>query len=295
MSYTEYLRRKAATSEKVIDYQPKKVDASQFITQQRLAASTVFSLTTRKGVVANFNDPSTTGTTSKLVALTSTTKTSGGRVPDASSFTAYVGGNAIDSDLKNGSAITKFVLPANIPASLCTNSYVNGPAAPKSAGDWVRANAPCTNCREPHNPNEVGPAIFVGDTIAPNRSIGVTTTYVKDANGTFLGDNRVDHTANSANNCDRVILTHPADSPHNTTWAPRPTHGMGGIPVFTVPRPDDARKVGAYDYKDRQKYVEKHHGNDLNVNPRRVPTKFVPTNNAPAHLKINDPRGSRVV
>lgn len=294
MSYTEYLRRKAATSQKVIDYQPRKVDASQFIAQQRLAASTIFSLTSRKGVISNVNDPSGTGTTSKPVALTSTVKTSGGRVPDASSFTAYLGGNAIDSDLKNGPATTKFVLPANIPASLCTNTYVNGPAAPKSAGDWVRANAPCTNGREPHNANELGPSLFVGDTIAPNRSVGLTTTYVTDANGTYLGINRVDNTANAVTNCDRVIHTHPADTPHNDRWAPRPAHGMGGIPVFAVPRPGDARKVGAYDYKDRQKYVEKHHGNDLNVNPRRVPTEFVPTNRAPAHLKINDPRGSRV-
>jgi hypothetical protein len=41
---------------------------------------------------------------------------------------------------------------------------------------------------------------------------------------------------------------------------------------------------------DHLKYVEKHHGNDGNVNPRRVPTKYQIPAGAPAHLKINDPK-----
>lgn len=263
MSYTEYLRRKAASSEKIIDHQPKKVDASQFIAQQRLSASTVFNLTNRKGVITNVSDPSGTGTTSSLKSVTPTTKVSGGRVPDASMYTAYLGGNAIDEDLKEGARTTKYVLPANLPASLCTTSFLNGPTAPKSAGDWTRSQAPCNSCREPHNANEVGPALFVDNTIRLKHLVGCCANEIADA-----------------------IHTHPADVPHNVDYQARPAKSK--IPVFTVPSPSDARKVGGLDYKFHQKYVEGHHGNDLNVNPRRVPTKYLPQI-APAQLKINDP------
>ena len=266
MSYTEYLRRKADSSQKIIDYQPKKVDASQFIAEQRLKASTVFNLNGRRGVINNGSDPSNTGTTSTAKAAQSVTKVAGGRVPDASTFTAYAGGNAIDEDLKNGVPNTRFVLPANLPANLCTNTFLNGPAAPKSAGDWTRSQAPCVNGREPHNANELGPALFVDNTIRLKNLVGCCTNEISEANH-----------------------THPANVPHNTQWAPRPQHGMGGIPVFTVPSPSDARKVGDRNPRNIP-YVEKHHGNDSNVNPRRVPTDFVPTSRAPAHLKINDPQ-----
>ena len=260
MSYTEYLRRKAATSQKIIDYQPRKVDASQFIAQQRLAASTVFNLTTRKGVITNVNDPSGTGTTSNLKAITPTTKASGGRVPDASSFTAYMGGNAIDQDLIGGARTTKYVLQPNIPASLCTSSYVNGPTAPKSAGDWVRSQAEC--CGEAHNQNELGPALFVDNTIRLKHLTGCCSNEITKANH-----------------------THPADVPHNVDYQARPAKSK--IPVFTVASPDDARKVG--DFNPRKlPYIERKHGNDLNVNPRRVPIKYIPQI-APAHLRINDP------
>lgn len=265
MSYTEYLRRKADSSQKIIDYQPKKVDASQFIAQQRLQASTVFNLSSRKGVINNVSDPSGTNTTSNLKSVTPTTKVSGGRVPDASTFTAYAGGNAIDEDLKGGLRNTKFVLPANLPASLCTNSFLNGPAAPKSAGDWVRSQAPCNNGREPHNPNEVSPPLFVDNTIRLKHLVGCTTNEITDANH-----------------------IHPAEGPHNTEYIARPAKSK--IPVFTVPSPSDARKVGAYDYKDHQKYVEKHHATNIVTSFPRVPRKYQIPGQPPAQLKINDPR-----
>lgn len=471
MSYTEYLRRKAAATPKVVDT-TVRTDASTMTMRIRLAANNEFALNARQGVINNGSDPSNTGTTSSSKAAQMTTKGSGGRIPDASSFTSFVGGQAIDKDggpffraqryvlnsntagslsgcaivdepspalpsgtvlgtitstttllSANGTTLTVGVAPYTIGsnqknfapstitisgaisrvvftsftasagnvtastlftagiqigtsitvsggtssagnrgvftvtsfvpntsvtyanpsgiteattaivtftspnngtynvvsvlgpylftvtgASVITDGTVNGTTtlalvSRGTSSSTVRQDAgqiamAAQACRypstEPHIQSELGPSLFVGDTIAPNRSVGLTTTYVTDANGTYLGVNRVDNTANAVTNCDRVIHTHPADTPHNDRWAPRPAHGMGGIPVFAVPRPGDARKVGAYDYKDRQKYVEKHHGNDQNVNPRRVPTKFVPTNRAPAQLKINDPRGSRV-
>jgi hypothetical protein len=58
------------------------------------------------------------------------------------------------------------------------------------------------------------------------------------------------------------------------------------IPASTT-SPDDARKVGAA--LRNIPYVEKHHGNDLGVNPKRPFVRYQIPANSPAHLKINDP------
>jgi hypothetical protein len=290
MSYAEYLRRKADTSQKVIDYQPRKVDASQFIMQQRLQASTLFALSGREGVINNVSDPSNTGTTSNPKAAQSVMKVSGGRVPDASTFTAYLGGNAIDEDLKGGARNTKYILPANLPSELCTNSFLNGPAAPKSAGDWVRLQAPCVNNREPHDANELGPALFV-DTTNTIKNYNLPqnkTTYQISQDCLQCGNNKT-ISGTTCSFCVGANHTHPADVPHNTRWAARPLHGMGGIPVSTVPSPSDARKVGDRNPRNLA-YVEKHHGSGLTTTFPRVPRKYQIPGQPPAQLKINDPR-----
>lgn len=291
MSYTEYLRRKADTSQKVIDYQPRKVDASQFITQQRLKASVLFRLNGREGVINNVSDPSNTGTTSTQKAAQGVVKAAGGYVPDASMFTAYAGGNAIDQDQNQPARNTKYVVSANLPSSLCTNTFLNGRAAPKSAGDWVRSQAPCINDREPHNANELGPALFV-DTTNTIKNYNLPqnkTTYQISQDCLQCGNNKT-ISGTTCTFCIGANHTHPADTPHNTRWARRPAHGMGGIPVSSVPSPSDARKVGNYDYKDHQKYVEKHHATNLTTTFARVPRKYVIPGQPPAQLKINDPR-----
>jgi hypothetical protein len=286
MSYTEYLRRKAQTTPKIIDTRIN-TDASMFTMTKRLAASSSFSTTNRKAVISNTLDPHVVP--GNLVALQSTTKVSGGRVPDASSFTAYMGSVAIDADYKNGYPTGKVTLPANLPTTLCTTSFVNGPTPQRSASDWVRSQVCTVACRQPHTATELGPPIWVGDTIAPNRSVGVTTTYVRDTNGTYLGVNRVDITPTTGD-CDRVIHTHPAVTPY-ASWSARPT--KIGNPVYTVPSPSDARKVGDYN-PSKVPYVEKHHGNDLKVQRRAVPFKYQIPKGAPAHLKINDPQVPKV-
>lgn len=283
MSYTEYLRRKAQAAPKIIDTRIN-TDASMFTMTKRLAASSVFSTTSRKGVISNTLEPGVVPT--NLKALQSTTKASGGRVPDASSFTAYRGSVSIDADYANGYPNGKVTLTNKLPADLCTTAFINGPVAPKSASDWVRSQVCTVSCREPHTATELGPPVWVGDTIEPNRSVGITTSYVLDTNGTYLGVNRVDNTVNTTSNCDRTIHTHPTPKPR-PSWNPRPT--KIGNPVYTVPSPSDARKVGDYN-PTKIPYVEKHHGNDLKVQRRAVPFKYQIPAGAPAHLKINDPQ-----
>lgn len=300
MSYTEYLRRKAAAAPKIIDTTVRS-DASTITMRRRLQANQEFFTSTRQGVITNVNDPSNTGTNAVIKAPTATTKLNGGRIPDASMFTAFVGGNAINEDGGVFQRAQRYVTNSNTAGSISSCVVIPEPVpytgtgaytanmVPQNASNTIRAREFCIQpSTEPHIQNELGKSLYVGDDIAPNRSIGVTVTNMVDTNGTYLGVNRTDNVPTASVLCPRVNHTHPANVPHNDYQA-RPLKGNGGIPVFTVPSPDDARKVGAYDYKDRQKYVEKKHGNDLNVNPRRVPTKYQIPAGSPAHLKINDP------
>jgi hypothetical protein len=269
MSYTEFLRRKAAAAPKIIDTTVRS-DASTITMRRRLQANREFFTTTRQGVITNVSDPSGTGTSNKLKSATVTTKASGGRVPDASMFTAFVGGDAINADGGIFQTAQRYVTNSNTAGSISACVAIDEPTpstVPKNASQITLEKQ---NCRqpstEPHIQNELGGPLFVDDTI------------------------RIKHLASCCDNdnpINKAIHTHPTDVPHNLYQA-RPLKGSGGIPVFTVSSPDDARKVG--DFAPRKiPYVEKHHGNDLNVNRRSVPTKYQIPAGAPAHLKINDP------
>lgn len=301
MSYTEFLRRKAAAAPKIIDTTVRS-DASTITMRRRLQANREFFTSTRQGVITNVNDPSNTGTNAVIKAPTVTTKTSGGRIPDASMFTAFVGGAAINNDGGVFQTARRLVANSNTAGSISNCVAIPEPVpytgtgaytanmVPQNASNRTNTLESCIQpSTEPHRQNEIGPSQYVGDDIAPNRSIGVTVTNIIDANGAYLGVNRTDNVPTAAVLCPRVNHTHPANVPHNDYQA-RPLKGNGGIPVFTVSSPDDARKVGNYNFpRDHHKYVEKHHGNDLNVNPRRVPIKYQIPKGAPAHLKINEP------
>lgn len=241
MSYTEYLRRKAAGSPVVIDRRTN-TDASMYTMRQRHLASSVFFTSNRVGAINNTVDVNTDPQKAPRSYVKAT-----GRVPDASTFTSHSG--AWQLPLAEG----KITLDACCVPTL-------GPA-PKSASDFTREAINC--CTQPHNAGELGPALFVDNTIRLKHVVGCCENEVTKA-----------------------IHTHPAITPY-ASWSPRPEKGAGGIPVYTVASPSDARKVG--DFNPRKiPYVEKHHGNDLNVNPRRVPEPYKLNTGIP-HLKINDP------
>lgn len=241
MSYTEYLRRKAAGSPVVIDRRTN-TDASMYTMRQRHITSSIFFTSNRVGAINNTFDVNT----NPQKAVQSYTKATG-RVPDASTFTSHSG--AWQLPLAEG----KITLDACCVPTL-------GPA-PKSASDFTRDAVNC--CTEPHNANELGPALFVDNTIRLKHVVGCCENEVSKANH-----------------------THPEPTPY-ASWSPRPEKGAGGIPTFTVASPDDARKVG--DFNPRKvPYIENKHGNDLNVNPRRVPGPYKLNTGIP-HLKINDP------
>lgn len=281
MSYTEYLRRKAAAAPVIIDTTPKKVEASLYIANKRMATTSTFFTSARNGVITNVSDPSSTGTSSNLRAPSVTVKANGGRVPDASTFTAYVGGTAIGDKTKAPAGSVRLTANSNAAGSISSCRTILEPAR-FTGGTFGPNNVPMTasgfsntnHCidlgvQEPHIANELGPSLFV-DNMRP---------AVPSSNTCQNGEQAP---------CKPVIHTHPAITPYPVFPNRPPPTPMG--PRLST---DTGRKVGAA--IARVPYVEKHHGNDFNVNPRRPARRYQIPPGAPAQLKINDPQAPRTV
>jgi len=285
MSYTEYLRRKAAAAPVIIDSSPRKVDASHYTTMARMKANATFFTSSRVGVINNVQDPSKTGTHAVSKQVISYTKQAGGRVPDSSTYTSFVGGNAIREDIKadHNPAGGRFLLNSNDPTSLSACVPIAGPT-PFTGGVFAPNNVPMTgsgflnntkHCQElgrvePHTANELGPSLFV-DTMRPAKP--PSNTCVNGA----------------AAPCKPVIHTHPGDKPHNQYQA-RPQRATIG-PEVSKEMP---YKAGGPVPSKHPKYVERKHGNDLSVLRRAYPRRYQIPAGAPAHLKINDPQVPKV-
>jgi hypothetical protein len=327
MSYTEYMNRKKASAPVILDTRPK-MDASTFTRHTRVVAAGNVRMPTKK-VVGNINEmrmSSTRDNNSVKAGVQVTAATGvGGRVPDGSTFSDYVAGLAVDKDYRTGPpGTTKVVLNANpgsVPGGMTSISGCNWDATAignrtfptaalttlpantrspefivaKTGSQVTRDKMDCfQKAPEPHtDPNTpVQPGIhrFIDDTISLNSG-----TY-RIGTGSF---GSTGSTIQSSNNitggCPSAIHAAPEIKPR-AGWSPRPTKGAGGLfnPVVASKevsnRGGAPYKVGSLVPSDHVKYVEKHHGSDWGVNPRRVPTKFQIPAGAPAHLKINDPK-----
>lgn len=283
MSYSEYLRRKAAAAPVIIDPTPKKVDASFYTSKVRMASTVDFGVDgSSYGTTVTFQDRS-----GNLHTATSYKKATG-RPAAASDFTQYTGGQAIGKDIQSGMPAGKVLLNSNSAGSLSACRTVGEPA-PFTGGAFAPNNVPMTgsgflnntkHCQdlgrvEPHTANELGKPLAVLN----------LRTYVPPP-GTDNCQSGIPYP------CQRANHTHPADNPHTQPTNRNPI--KTGVQRFvSVASPDQARKVGNFNPR-KPAYVEKHHGNDLSVNPRRVPTKFQIPAGTPAHLKINDPQVPKV-
>lgn len=298
MSYTEYMNRKKAAAPVILDVRPK-MDASTYTRHQRVvAAANVYAPT--KKVVGNINEmrmSSTRDNSSVKAGVQVTLATGyGGDVPDGSTFSDYAAGRAAEMDYKNGPIIGRVLMNSNDATSIrkCNppiaepSSTISGAFAannvPKTASQLTRDRLACYERQgephtDPNTPLERGVTQFVDDTISLNTgTFRIGTGNHKTTGSTVQSSNAV------TNGCPSAIHSYPAIAPR-ATWSPRPTKGAGGLFVPSITR-DQPRKVGAA--IARPKYVESHHGNDFNVNPRRVPTEYQIPAGAPAHLKIND-------
>ena len=192
-----------------------------------------------------------------------------------SDVNTIVGGRNISPvqySISGGSFVASTGLPTGIPGS-------NGkkPAKYASGSDFIRAKGCALTCVQPHNADELGKPLFVDNTI---RLSAMHAELV----GEGCGENslvRANHTASEGIH----PPSHPSRAVNEHTFMAAPpgfqNKGVGGA------------RIGAY-YNPRSGYVENKHGNDLGVNPRRVPVPFVISSNAPAHLKINNPKFGNV-
>jgi len=290
MSYTEYLNRKKAAAPVILNTQPK-MDASTYIRHQRVVAAAGLYAPTKK-VVGNINEmrmSSTRDNTAVKAGVQVTVATGyGGKVPNGSTFSDYVAGRSAKADYQNGPPVGKVTMNVSGGLTGCVVIAEPTPAKVAKTGSQItRDRLACFQQQgEPHTDPatavQAGVHYFIDDTISLNSgTFRIGTGNHKTTGSTVQSSNNI------TNGCPAADHALPAIKPR-AAWAPRPTKGAGGLIVPSLTPVDHARKVGAA--IARPKYVENHHGNDFNVNPRRVPAPFHIPAGAPAHLKINDPK-----
>lgn len=253
------MRRKDAAAIKIVNTR-ENTDASTHTWKVKMASSTVF-----------FPDGSGIGVVNrpqdlkddKLKKVVSYQKHASGRTPDASQFSQCVAGSALAASLRPANAKST---PTIIVGPCCPD---NGPSIPALTGsDFIRQGLACQAANgQPHNASTVTPPVFVDNTV--RLSMGVLP---------------------GATGCCWPSANHSVKNKSAYPVVPNRPSQAGGqyalIPASTT-SPDDARKVGAA--LRNIPYVEKHHGNDLGVNPKRPFVRYQIPANSPAHLKINDP------
>jgi hypothetical protein len=257
MSYTEYLRRKAAAAPVIVDTR-LKLDASSFTNRVRLAASSDFAMDGQKyGSITNVTDPNSGGNNGNHIhAIASYKKVAGGRVPDASAFTAASGSAAL-ANQQLVPTPRRYLLNSNDAGSLSGCIVIPNPVADKTASSFTNSLISCHQLKgEQHSTNATtypSPPVFVDN----------TTRFCATAN----------HVP-------------PADMPHNTFLTARPA--KSAQPILVTPSPSDARKVGDFNPR-RIPYVEKHHGNEMIGHIQYPKTPYRIPSGTAAQLKINDP------
>jgi len=260
MSYTEYLRRKDASTTKVVSTQ-KPTDASMYIVKVRMAAAQDFASSGARIGAVNSGDYSSMA---PLHQVLSYQKKSGGRTPDASAFTTYRGGQAIGSEIQSGLPTGKVTLAP---------CYTITPTTPaQSSSDFVRKTQGCkVGLGQPHAAATVDKPKFVDNTIRN------------------LGDPAL---------CTVPVPNHGVKSevPHNL-YSARPVPSVKGN---LAPGKDLGAFGGNSNYKPGAalRRPQNYHicKEDTNVGTtliKPLARKYQIPANTPSHLKINDPIGPR--
>lgn len=249
------MRRKDAAAIKIVSTR-ENTDASTHTWKVKMASSTVFSRDGSSIGVINRPQDLKDDTLKQVLSYKKAT----GKNRDASQFSQCAAGSALSASL----------LPANakpdptVIVGPCT--IIPPPVSYLSSSDFIRNRTACQVANgERHDADTVTPPVFVDNTI--RLSVGIVPCATAASH--------VIHDIKQEN----AFPTHPN----------RPSQAGGQYALIGPSRtsPDDARKVGAA--LRNIPYVEKHHGNDLNVNPKRPFVRYQIPKGSPAHLKINDP------
>lgn len=271
MSASEYLRRKMAKSQFIVNT-VRPTDSSMQTLKVKHAAARVFALGGDiKGTTLESSDLQTSGGKSVRSYVKQT-----GRSADASSFTSFKAAFAIDNDAasRRGKLVTEGCLSNSVFPEPQTFTTGLRTATTVSTNSSTRVHSVAT-CYETlptaHNNGDkvVDKPKFVDNTISLN---GYNQTVCST-----LSQN-----VPAANHSIKDV------TPLNVR--PPITGAKRSIPIPLGPNNVPSYKAGAA--LDNIPYVERHHGNDIYVNPKQVPIAYV--GNAPAVNRINVPRFGNV-
>ena len=246
MSSSQYLRNKLASMPRVLNTL-KPQDSSDITTKKRLSNSRFFPINGQdKGTLREASDMETSNGKPAI-----STQKQTGQPKDSSDFTAYRGAVGIDQDLaylrgRLDVDCNERFLDKNRPQTFGSVNYNGNKIVERTAlvitnsgSDFVRQKLQCAQQRTPHTTGQVGPPVFVDDTIR------IPT---------------VDPTKCCPSNANHEIKDL---SPYQRT-----THGPTKFTALGYQEGNDPPyKIGSL--IPRPKYIEKHHGNDLFVNPER--------------------------
>jgi DNA-binding beta-propeller fold protein YncE len=227
----------------------------------------------------------------------------GGRIPDASTFTQYAGGQAVGKEVQAGMPARRLLLNSNsagsltgcriVPEPIPYNPAVGGVytanMVPRDASQFTRDETACRELTgEPHNRNELGPSVFVDNTIVGVKNYNLPQNNSKTYTATKCTQcgNNGSQLAKTCTFCIGANHLHPADKPTNTRWGPRPR--KSAQPIIVNQSPSDFHKVGAAMRKIP--YVEKHHANPQIGHIVYPKTPYRIPRGTAAQLKINDPQ-----
>lgn len=245
MSSSQYLRNKMAASPKILNTL-KPQDASDITTKKRLIASRFFPIDgADKGTMREASDLSTSDG-KKILSYQKQT----GQPKDSSDFTAFRGAVGIDKDLAylRGRLVdcNSRILDENVPQTF-TSGQRNALTVANSGSDFVRQKLQCAQQRTPHTTGQVGPPLFVDDTI---RIPAVDSTCCPlQANHAIKANVPFEKTRNGPSKFSALSYQE----------GNRPSYKAGSL----IPN---------------NKYIEKHHGNDLFVNPDRPFVRYQGSN-----------------
>jgi hypothetical protein len=258
MSYTEYLRTKLAAEKKVVNVK-NTTDASMATTKVRMIASRVFGF-----------DGTTVGTLTKQTdrpvnnnASVSSIKT-GGRVPDASTHTAYRGHLGIDKDQAYRNHTKKDLL------------CVDPTLYPPTPGNWTYPTAGGSTNAKVSCPRERGDDI--SNVQFSDNTIRLSASHPR----MVATDGCCDHKIQDPNHTPSPGIQLDVD---NQKYAVGKPFFMANPPLPEGPNVSD-HKVGGY-LGPRSKYVENKHG--FAGRSAETPTAPGPQGQTIAHLNINKP------
>ena len=284
MSYAEFLNRKKINSPNILDTRMKFPDASSYIWRARLAAGGISRPTDH--VITNVFDPSVVPTRNSKIPTVYAGTGYGGRVRDASSYTATLGATAIGRDSFGPTKIMRGAFSGTnlttSPASQVVNS--NGNADGKTTGLNMGYTETC--------------AIFTPQTksyfvdtipVLATRKVGVSAVSGSRKGVQLPILCSTTSTAGAPMNADGSLASKDEKTSNTHPVGPKKTDFLTAITGPQVSRNGAgvrAPKVGGA--LDRPRYVEKHHGRAWG--PKQYPSPFVPPTGAPAQLKINSPQ-----